>query len=135
MVNLYIVAYNPMNANWIRLKNIAYELKTAHIIGLSGTGRWHQPEFGPCRISKLDRYTLYDWGWAKRTEGINKSCGVAILARRDTFPNACHNNTYSPPAMLQGRAGAVRYKMSNADICHCVAYLAPNVHKQYDTIN
>ena len=125
MVVLRAVAYSPVSANWTRLQSISDELGSAAIIGLSGTARKHQTEFGPCRVSRLNRYTLYDWGWASKTAGINKACGVALLFRRDVLPTGCTNHVYSPPPELQGRGGAVRHKLGHTEVCTMCLYRPP----------
>ena len=135
MVVLNAVAYNPMSANWSRLQSISDELGSAALIGLSGTARKHQAEFGPCRISRLNRFTLYDWCWASKTAGINKACGVALLCRRDALPRGGTSHVYSPPPALQGRGGAVRHKLGHTELCTMCLYMAPNTAPCYDKIN
>ena len=53
--------------------------------------------------------------------GSNKSCGVTLL---HGLPECCIHHSYEPELdeLITGRAGAVRFKGSNLDLCPIIAY-------------
>ena len=134
--SLHIVTYNPLVANsHNRIRSICSELRNTHIIGLPGTGKMHNTHGSSYTIRRSGPFCCFEWGWAKKQAGINKSCGVSLLIARDVLPNKCINHIYSPPISRQGRVGAVRYKTARLDICIIVIYLAPNVNNVSSDIN
>ena len=97
-MKLKCVSYNPLYAGDVtRLRSIACEFTNMHVIGLPGTGRRHQEFFGPCRSTRLQGFTHFEWGWAPNVSGINKSCGISLFLRCDLFPTQHLNAVYSPP--------------------------------------
>ena len=123
------ITYNPMNATGLRMQSIQHEFRFYNVIGLCGTARMTEQHEAQYRSYRLKNHTVFDWGWQKRTPGINKSCGVTLLIDRATLPNKCLNAVYSPPRSMQGRAGAVRYKTASQDLCIVAMYLAPATKK------
>lgn len=133
--SLRIVSYNPMQAFDLRIESICSQLSRAHVIGLSGTGRKRLSHVSSYQTRRFGKYSGFDWGWIPKVVGINKSCGVLLLVDRTVLLNSCVNHIYSPPDSLQGRAGAVRYKTANLDVCFICAYLAPNINNTHNMIN
>ena len=120
------LAYNPLNARFDRIVDIANEFQHMHAIGLSGTGckASMQHEYSE---SYVEGFRVHSWGW-KNSKHSNKSCGISIMMDSKLFPKASLNAVYSPrPASLAGRGGAVRYKLPFLDICMITFYFSPDV--------
>ena len=112
MVVLRAVAYNPMSANWTRLQSISDELGSAAIIGLPGTARKHQTEFGPCRVSRLHCYTV--------RLGLGEQDG-GYQQKRVELP--CSSGVMSCPQVVP--------IVSHTEVCT----MAPNTAPSYDRVN
>jgi hypothetical protein len=135
MSALRIISFNPLVANHSRIISICSEFNEKHIIALPGTGKKHNKQGDAYSFRKCGKFSCFEWGWAAKQAGINKSCGLCLLVSRKVLPNTCINHVYSPPMSLQGRVGAVRYKTPKLDICIVVMYLAPSLNNTLSVIN
>ena len=65
------------------------------------------------------------WGISWGTGGgrwASKVCGVATWCRSAVLAQRCVRRVFSPPACLQGRAGAVRWRRGPIDVCVANVY-------------
>ena len=119
-----MVAYNPLSVRQThRLRDIFDELGRNDVVVLCGTRK-------PANDLPVRTFAVRDhqvWSWrAANTAYSNMCAGVQIGLRRKRIGAHQVVQVHSPPAALQGRAGALRVKQGDVDFCFIAAYVPPN---------
>lgn len=123
---LAVATYNTLNVKCNdRYIDICDQIRT-HVIAMQGTGIKKDPMETSSYSTKHinDSYSVVQWGYGKGNS-TNKSAGVSIAYRRDTWKAHEVIMIDSPPTELQGRAGMIRLKSYRFDIAIYCAYMPP----------
>ena len=138
-----IVGWNPMSVIRAgRQDQIGLTWPRIDAILMAGT-RVRMPLTTPCSVSQRcwpnnAKSLLLDWGFGPGGQHTNRACGVRIQLRGDRYKKDHIVNVWSPPAGLQGRAGACRIRNNTIDAVLVVFYAPPKVmlakkQKHYQT--
>lgn len=84
------------------------------VVALQGTrSRWGWPEkhLDQSFYTKtVGKYFVVTWPYNYNSPAVNDHCGV-IIAVNKKLPKSAVKHTFSPPAWLEGRAGAIRVRL------------------------
>eukprot|EP00971_Amphidinium_carterae_P352980 6492786-Amphidinium_carterae.1 len=131
-VNLRCVQYNPQHVGGSRpLHDILRVMRkySVRALSLTGTGQSRKTAShdGGMDLLQVEAcgYLVLQWphGARKGVAGTNKSCGCMLAVEKRLFPPRSLVQTWTPPARIQGRGGAARFRTRGLlDICFMVVY-------------
>jgi endonuclease/exonuclease/phosphatase family metal-dependent hydrolase len=130
-----VQCYNVQAAPIERIQQILGELK-GDIIALEGTQRTGYSEYAhrklgsvvplqACEQLTLSGYQIYEWPYRAGAR-TTKAAGVMLALRLGVFTKSAFKQEFHPPPNLQGRAGAIRLRQAELDICPIVVYFPTN---------
>eukprot|EP00974_Lingulodinium_polyedra_P118953 11169325-Lingulodinium_polyedra.AAC.1 len=115
MPQIRLAQYNPLSlCRSGRLSSILERFKESKCVALTGIARRAPPGHAVAR-RRGDGFLQFEWGYSTG-RFANKACGVLLALSLRHYKEEQVTKVYSPPAQLQGRAGAVRIKFGSFDV-------------------
>ena len=116
-----LISWNPLTlVQPCRVEEISDELHACDFIVLPATKLLHS-DFD-VKTRKLPHHTMYSW--TRRREDWAAGCSILVRPQVGEVVKV-----WKTPAKIKGRAGAIRVKSRNVDICIFVAYFPPSPKK------